>query len=149
METRGSRRTFLSFTRPFAELKRTCFPSKSTHTGVTCGLPSFISVPRFPKACFSNRSKYFSGITSLIAVLPAKSCESHLRNPPLRDPSRLLRFIELPRVIVPPQTLPALPGLRGTLRPRRCREATGPLPCHASRTRAGRANRLRRQHPSP
>src|SRR5260370_23030943 len=44
-----------------------------------------MSVPRFPKACFSNRSKYFSGITSLIAVLPAKSRESYLRNAALRD----------------------------------------------------------------
>src|ERR1700685_753838 len=61
--TRGLRRTFLSFCRPFAELKMTCSPSKSHHTGVTCGRPSGINVPRLAKARFLNRSRYFSGIT--------------------------------------------------------------------------------------
>src|SRR5439155_865856 len=37
--TRGLRARFLTLTRPCAVLKRTCVPSKSTHTGVTCGAP--------------------------------------------------------------------------------------------------------------
>src|ERR1700723_1596175 len=64
MATRGSRRTFLSFWRPLAELKMMCSPSKSHHTGVTCGLPLGIRVPRLAKARFWKRSRYFSGMTS-------------------------------------------------------------------------------------
>src|SRR6266576_2304993 len=66
-DTRGSRRTLRSFWRPRAELKITCWPSKSHHTGVTCGRPSGISVPRLAKAGFWKRSRYFSGITLDIA----------------------------------------------------------------------------------
>src|SRR5260370_17818216 len=66
-----------------------------------------------------------------------------------RGPSRFLLFIELPRVIVPQQTLPAPPGLRGTLRPRRCRQATGPFPCRSDRGQPWPATRRRRQPPSP
>src|SRR5262245_47423587 len=38
---------------------RTWRPSKSTHTGVTCGLPSGPTVARCAKPFFSNRSLYF------------------------------------------------------------------------------------------
>src|SRR5579863_1450924 len=61
-ETRGSRRTLRSFWRPLAELKMAYWPSKSIQTGVTCGLPSGISVPRLAKARLENKSRYFSGI---------------------------------------------------------------------------------------
>src|SRR5712691_10495041 len=64
--TRASRRRLRSFWRPRAELTRTCCPSKSTHTGVTCGLPSGISVARFPNAGLRKRSRYFSGMRSAI-----------------------------------------------------------------------------------
>src|SRR5579863_2037707 len=66
-ETRGSRRRFLSFWRPRAELTSTWEPSKSHQTGVTCGLPSGISVASEAKARFSNRSRYFSGIAFSMA----------------------------------------------------------------------------------
>src|SRR5712692_3889289 len=62
MATRGSRRTLRSFCRPLAELKITKSPSRSHHTGVTCGWPSGISVPRLAKARLLNRSRYLSGI---------------------------------------------------------------------------------------
>src|SRR5208337_1400985 len=68
--TRGSRRTLRSFWRPLAELKMTCWPSKSHHTGVTCGRPSGMRVPRLAKARFWKRSAYFSGITLDIADSP-------------------------------------------------------------------------------
>src|SRR5215831_18329467 len=93
---------FRSLTRPFAELKRTCVPSKSTHTGVTCGLPSFISVPRFPKACFSSRSAWVCGITSLIfpsLSLRLNSTQMNFRNKALGNQSRsrqLLHFFGCP-----------------------------------------------------
>src|SRR6266513_3170746 len=61
--TRASRRMLRSFWRPFAEFTMTCSPSKSTHTGVTCGRPSGMIVPRLAKAFFWKRSRYFSGIT--------------------------------------------------------------------------------------
>src|SRR6266436_3599473 len=65
--TRGSRRTLRSFWRPLAELKVTCSPSKSHHTGVTCGRPSGMRVPKLAKAFFWKRSRYFSGMTFDIA----------------------------------------------------------------------------------
>src|SRR3989454_10924 len=64
--TRASRRRLRSFWRPRAELTRTCCPSKSTHTGVTCGLPSGISVARFPNAGLRKRSRNLSGMRSAI-----------------------------------------------------------------------------------
>src|SRR5579864_3184246 len=60
--TRGSRRMFLSFCLPLAEFTITCSPSKSHQTGVTCGEPSGMSVPRLAKARLVNRSRYLSGI---------------------------------------------------------------------------------------
>src|SRR5437667_2670613 len=77
--TRGSRRMFLSFWRPLAELTMTWSPSKSHHTGVTCGLPSGMSVPRLAKARFENRSRYLSGMamsSSLLELYP-----QHYRTP--------------------------------------------------------------------
>src|SRR5579864_5570087 len=59
---------FLSFTRPSAELNRMWLPSKSTHTGVTCGLPSGITVARLANAGFVNKSAYFSGIFFAINI---------------------------------------------------------------------------------
>src|SRR5215472_10662534 len=102
MATRGSRRMLLSLTRPLAELTRTCLPSKSTQTGVTCGLPSFISVLRLPKACFSNRSAYFSGINSLIFPsqwLNESSAQLNFGNAASaiqRCSSQLLHFLKRP-----------------------------------------------------
>src|SRR6266700_1791078 len=71
--TRGSRRMFLSFCRPLAELTMTRSPSRSHQTGVTCGWPSGISVPRLAKARLLNRSRYLSGIgmsPSLLELRP-------------------------------------------------------------------------------
>src|SRR2546423_1697423 len=62
MATRGSRRILLSFWRPRAVFTRTRSPSRSTHTGVTCGLPSGMSVARLANARFVKRSRYLSGI---------------------------------------------------------------------------------------
>src|SRR3954469_9135335 len=62
MATRGSRRIFLSFCLPRAVFTSTRSPSKSTHTGVTCGLPSGMSVARLANARFVKRSRYLSGI---------------------------------------------------------------------------------------
>src|SRR5450631_3229035 len=66
-DTRGSRRTLRSFCRPLAELKITWSPSRSTHTGVTWGRPSGMSVPRLAKARLLKRSRYFSGMACDIA----------------------------------------------------------------------------------
>src|ERR1700680_3941815 len=67
-----------SFTRPLAELTSTCLPSKSHHTGVTCGCPSGIRVPRLANAFFLNRSRYFSRIAAGIRTLLWQSiCHSH------------------------------------------------------------------------
>src|SRR5579863_9974830 len=77
-DTRGSRRTLRSFWRPLAELKMTCSPSKSHHTGVTCGLPSGMSVPRLANARFWNRSRYFSGMTCGMNAL--HDCEQQQGN---------------------------------------------------------------------
>src|SRR5215467_11781611 len=95
MATRGSRRTFLSFCRPRAELKITCSPSKSHHTGVTCGRPSGIRVPRLAKAFFWKRSRYFSGITLDMAAplrgfreiidAPRRPCDLVLLHSPQDD----------------------------------------------------------------
>src|SRR2546428_1854612 len=63
--TRGSRARFLTLTRPFAVLKRTCVPSKSTHTGVTCGAPAGPTVARCANAFFVKRSRYCSGIVAI------------------------------------------------------------------------------------
>jgi hypothetical protein len=65
--------------RPLAELKMTCSPSKSTHTGVTCGRPSGINVPRLAKARFWNRSRYFSGITCDIRASGKIGLPQHYR----------------------------------------------------------------------
>src|SRR5713226_1875937 len=78
-DTRGSRRTLRSFCRPLAELKITCWPSKSTQTGVTCGLPSGINVPRLAKARFWNKSAYFSGMTSDIRPPTELKLQQHYR----------------------------------------------------------------------
>src|SRR5207245_11002643 len=61
----GSRARFLTLTRPFAVLKRTCVPSKSIHTGVTCGAPSEPTVARCANAFFVKRSRYCSGIVAM------------------------------------------------------------------------------------
>src|SRR6185503_11648206 len=74
---------FLSFCRPRAEFTKTCLPSKSTHTGVTCGVPSGIIVARFAKAFLSNKSLYFSGITSAIAFSFAQFVIRNLYAAPL------------------------------------------------------------------
>src|SRR2546422_4136771 len=63
--TRGLRARFLTLTRPFAVLKRTCVPSKSTHTGVTCGAPSEPTVATCANAFFVKRSRYCSGIVAM------------------------------------------------------------------------------------
>src|SRR5580658_8069314 len=78
-ETRGSRRTLRSFWRPLAELNSTCSPSKSTHTGVTCGRPSGIRVPRLAKARLVNKSRYFSGITADIKTLQNLNSSNYSR----------------------------------------------------------------------
>jgi hypothetical protein len=52
----GSRRMFLSLTRPLALLMMTYLPSKSTHTGLACGDPSLIMVVRWAKDLFLKRS---------------------------------------------------------------------------------------------
>src|ERR1700740_1650720 len=82
--TRGSRRIFLSFTRPRAELIRTCLPSKSTQTGVTCGLPSELRVLRLAKAFFLNRSLYLSGTCVGMGSLQRFACGANSENVPLR-----------------------------------------------------------------
>src|SRR3974377_151307 len=68
---RRLRRMFLSLTRPLAELMRKCAPSKSNHTGATCGLPSCMMVARFAKAFLVSRSRNFSGM--LTAMVPSFS----------------------------------------------------------------------------
>src|SRR5579864_2125399 len=73
--TRGSRRIFLSFCLPLAEFTITCSPSESHQTGVTCGEPSGMSVPRLAKARLVKRSRYLSGM----------ACDM---NPPCMDPTR-------------------------------------------------------------
>src|SRR2546425_823684 len=65
--TRGSLARFLTLTRPFAVLKRTCVPSKSTHTGVTCGAPSGPTVASCANAFFVKRSRYCSGIVAMLS----------------------------------------------------------------------------------
>src|SRR3972149_2161196 len=73
------RRMFLSFTRPLAELTRICVPSKSHHTGVTCGEPLAISVARCAKATLVKRSLNCSGIAAPIENTSfEKPCSSAL-----------------------------------------------------------------------
>src|SRR5207249_2596952 len=74
--TRGSRAKFFTLTRPCAVLKRTCVPSKSTHTGVTCGAPSAPTVARCAKAFFVKRSRYCSGIVTMRSWSPILRAES-------------------------------------------------------------------------
>src|SRR5437773_6614955 len=74
--TRGLRAKFFTLTRPCAVLKRTCVPSKSTHTGVTCGAPSAPTVARCAKAFFVKRSRYCSGIVTMRSWSPIPRAES-------------------------------------------------------------------------
>src|SRR5579863_8415378 len=99
-DTRGSRRTLRSFWRPLAELKMTCSPSKSHHTGVTCGRPSGIRVPRLAKARFWKRSRYFSGMTCDIRASGKFGLQQHYRTAGgglgargFRDLPRLVRIV--------------------------------------------------------
>src|SRR5215475_10958546 len=70
MATRGFRWRFLSFTRPRAVLKRMRSPSRSTHTGVTCGAPSAPTVAMCANAFLpSRRSRKFWGIAAMMIVL--------------------------------------------------------------------------------
>src|SRR5947207_310482 len=74
--TRGLRARFLTLTRPFAVLKRTCVPSKSTHTGVTCGAPSGPAVARCANAFFVKRSRYCSWIVAMASWSQIRRAES-------------------------------------------------------------------------
>src|SRR4029079_18112541 len=60
--TRPSRRRLRSFTRPRAVLTSRLVPSQSTQTGVTCGLPSELSVARLANAGLLSRSRCEAGI---------------------------------------------------------------------------------------
>src|ERR1700674_3539889 len=66
--TRGSRRMFLSLTRPLAVLITIFWPSNSNQTGATCGLPSGIKVANCAKAFFWSKSWYFSGIVAIFLL---------------------------------------------------------------------------------
>src|SRR3970040_542366 len=77
--TRLLPRLFYSFPPPLAELTRICVPSKSHHTGVTCGEPSAISVARCAKATLVKRSLNCSGIAAPIENTSfEKPCSSAL-----------------------------------------------------------------------
>src|SRR5574338_1394421 len=64
--TAGLRRRFLSLRRPLAVLNRTWVPSKSPHTGVTCGVPSVFTVARLAKAFFCRMSLNPSGMPAIV-----------------------------------------------------------------------------------
>src|SRR5205809_1371715 len=66
--TCGFRSRLRCFTRPRAVFTSTCVPSKSTQTGVTCGLPSELRVARLAKAGFLNRSLCVAGIVAAIVA---------------------------------------------------------------------------------
>src|SRR5579872_368883 len=77
--TRGSRRIFLSFWRPRAVFTSTRSPSRSTHTGVTCGLPSGMSVARLANARLVKRSRYLSGMDCDMSSSLLELQEQHYR----------------------------------------------------------------------
>src|SRR5438552_4045014 len=100
--TRGLRARFLTLTRPFAVLKRTCVPSKSTHTGVTCGAPSGPTVASCANAFFVKRSRYCSGIVAMpswstiqqavsIPLDAVQTSTAFVKNKPRRDVVRHVR----------------------------------------------------------
>src|SRR3954464_4821313 len=98
MATRGSRRMFLSFWRPRAVFTSTRSPSKSTHTGVTCGLPSGMTVARLANARLVKRSRYLSGIDCDMSSSLLELHEQHYRRCGwMREQSKHHRFRALLR----------------------------------------------------
>src|SRR2546429_7420920 len=64
--TRGSRFVFLAFREPSPVQTRIRSPSRSTHTGATCGAPSSISVARWAK--FAPRTSALISSESFVAM---------------------------------------------------------------------------------
>src|SRR5579859_7664526 len=91
-------RMLRALTRPFAVLTRTTPSFRSNHTGVTCGVPSGITVARLAKAFFCvNRSRYCSVMSGIDGLLRSKTLSPGMwRLPRTEESLRRLLFCRAP-----------------------------------------------------
>src|SRR5439155_13682900 len=85
--TRASRFVFLALSEASPVQTRIRSPSRSTHTGATCGEPSGISVARWAK--FAPRTSALISSESLVAIGTSPPLERHRQCP---EPAQRRRF---------------------------------------------------------